>query len=76
MEFVCQFAWNNNTVQRISKYSAVLDHEVEILGLYIIQSFSPRRCFNKMSGEAKRMSLTKELLPSEGPRQENTISSH
>ena len=31
---------------------------------------------NKMSGEAKRMSLTKELLPSEGPRQENTISSH
>ena len=29
-----------------------------------------------MSGEAKRMSLTKELLPSEGPRHENTISSH
>ena len=68
MEFVCQFTWNNNTVQRISKYSAVLDHEVETLGLYIIQSF--------FSGEAKSMSLTKELLPSEGPRQENTISSH
>ena len=29
-----------------------------------------------MSDEAKRISLTKELLQSEGPRQENTISSN
>ena len=29
-----------------------------------------------MSDEAKRTSLTKELLPSEGPHQENTFSSH
>ena len=29
-----------------------------------------------MSDEAKRTSLTKELPPSEGPRQENNISSH
>ena len=32
---VCRFAWNYNTVQRLSKYSVVLDHEVETLGLYI-----------------------------------------
>ena len=32
--------------------------------------------FNKMSDGAKFTSLTKELLPSEGPRQENAISSH
>ena len=32
--------------------------------------------FNKMSDEAKRMLLTKELPPSKGPCPENTISSH
>ena len=32
--------------------------------------------FNKMLDEAKCTSLTKELLRSEGARQENTISSH
>ena len=49
-KFVCQFTWNNNTVQSISKYSVVLDHKVEKLGLYNIQSFSPRQSL--LAGEA------------------------
>ena len=36
------FANLHGIIIRISKYSVVLDHEVEIPGLHIIQSFSSR----------------------------------
>ena len=42
------FASLHRIIIRISKYSVVLDHEVEILGLYIIQSFSPGRGLQDM----------------------------